>query len=68
MTEHFRPAPGFVQIDRAEYTALKHIMGTQGDMSKLQTMFSGAPRIRENPEAAQEALTVYRKHISRCTT
>jgi hypothetical protein len=40
--------PGFVQMNRVEYTALKHIMRAQGDMSKLQTMFSKAPQFREN--------------------
>ncbi|MGW3251042.1 hypothetical protein ACWDCX_10740 [Streptomyces fungicidicus] len=54
--------PGFVQMNRVEYTALKHIMRAQGDMSKLQTMFSKAPQFRENPEAVQKALTLYRKY------
>lgn len=56
--------PGFVQMNRVEYTALKHIMRAQGDMSKLQTMFSKAPQFRENPEAVQKALTLYRKYYS----
>ncbi|GAA3498213.1 hypothetical protein GCM10019016_053160 [Streptomyces prasinosporus] len=56
--------PGFVQMNRVEYTALKHIMRAQGDMSKLQTMFSKAPQFRENPEAVQKALALYRKYYS----
>jgi hypothetical protein len=56
--------PGFVQMNRVEYTALKHIMRAQGDMSKLQTMFSKAPQFRDNPEAVQKALTLYRKYYS----
>ncbi|MEU4873345.1 hypothetical protein [Streptomyces sp. NPDC021608] len=56
--------PGLVEMNRVEYTALKHIMRADGDMSKLQTMFSKAPQFRDNPEAVQKALDLYRKYYS----
>ncbi|MER6786838.1 hypothetical protein ABT330_19855 [Streptomyces sp. NPDC000658] len=56
--------PGFVEMNRVEYSALKEIMRAEGDMSKVQTMFSRAPKFRDNPEAVQKALALYRKYYS----
>ncbi|MEC4016749.1 hypothetical protein [Streptomyces sp. H27-D2] len=56
--------PGLVPLNRVEYTALKHIMRANGDMSKLQVMFSKAPQFRENPQAVEKALALYRKYYS----
>ncbi|MYR56315.1 hypothetical protein GTY54_08670, partial [Streptomyces sp. SID625] len=54
--------PGFIQMDRVEYSALKSIMKADGDLSKLQTMFSKAPQFRENPQAVENAIALYRKY------
>ncbi|MFJ8504630.1 hypothetical protein [Streptomyces avermitilis] len=54
--------PGLVQMDRIEYTALKHIMRANGDLSKLQTMFSKAPQFAQNPQAVQKAIALYRTY------
>ncbi|MER5546430.1 hypothetical protein ACWDBP_47335 [Streptomyces sp. NPDC001233] len=54
--------PGFVEMNRVEYTALKHIMKANGDLSKLQVMFSKAPQFRENPQAVEKAIELYRKY------
>lgn len=57
--------PGLVEMNRAEYTALKAIMQANGDMSKVEKMFSKAPQFRENPQAVEKAIemyALYRKH------
>ncbi|MER6129726.1 hypothetical protein ABT173_45660, partial [Streptomyces sp. NPDC001795] len=56
--------PGFVEMNRVEYTALKHIMKANGDLSKLQTMFSKAPQFRDNPQAVEKAIALYRTYYS----
>ncbi|MEV5983959.1 hypothetical protein AB0L85_02965 [Streptomyces sp. NPDC052051] len=54
--------PGLVEMNRVEYTALKHIMRANGDLSKLEVMFSKAPQFRENPQAVEKAIQLYRKY------
>ncbi|QFR00074.1 hypothetical protein F9278_32365 [Streptomyces phaeolivaceus] len=56
--------PGLVPLNRVEYTALKSIMRVDGDMSKLQTMFSKDPKFSQNPQAIETALALYRKYYS----
>lgn len=56
--------PGLVQMNRVEYTALKHIMKANGDMSKLQIMFTKDPKFSQNPQAVEKALALYRKYYS----
>ncbi|MEW2295733.1 hypothetical protein ABZ719_24005, partial [Streptomyces sp. NPDC006743] len=56
--------PGFIQMDRVEYSALKSIMRADGDLSKVQTMFSKAPQFRENPQAVEKAIALYRKYYA----
>jgi hypothetical protein len=54
--------PGLVEMNRVEYSALKSIMKADGDLSKLQTMFSKAPKFRDNPQAVEKAIALYRKY------
>ncbi|MGV2915077.1 hypothetical protein [Streptomyces alfalfae] len=54
--------PGFLELSRHEYSALKHIMRANGDMSKVETVFSKAPQFRDNPQAVTKALALYRKY------
>ncbi|MGW0775162.1 hypothetical protein ACWD01_16275 [Streptomyces sp. NPDC002835] len=54
--------PGFIDMNRIEYNALKQIMRADGDMSKVQVMFSKAPQFRDNPEAVKKAIDLYRKY------
>ncbi|MFG3282256.1 hypothetical protein [Streptomyces sp. NPDC048111] len=51
--------PGLVEMNRVEYTALKAIMQANGDMSKLEKMFSKAPQFRDNPQAVEKATEMY---------
>ncbi|MFK0180206.1 hypothetical protein ACIQVR_30035 [Streptomyces xanthochromogenes] len=54
--------PGLVEMNRVEYTALKAIMNADGDMSKVQMMFSKAPQFRDNPQSVEKAIAMYRKY------
>jgi hypothetical protein len=54
--------PGFVEMNRVEYRALKEIMRANGDWSRVEVMFSKAPLFRENPQAVEKALDLYRKY------
>ncbi|GGV58365.1 hypothetical protein GCM10010277_60970 [Streptomyces longisporoflavus] len=54
--------PGLVEMNRVEYLALKHIMKAEGDMSRLQTMFSKDPKFRGNPQSVEKAIRLYRKY------
>ncbi|MEV6963443.1 hypothetical protein AB0M97_30695, partial [Streptomyces sp. NPDC051207] len=54
--------PGFVEMNRVEYSALKAIMRADGDLSKVETMFSKAPQFRENPLSVEKAKELYRKY------
>ncbi|MFE1029330.1 hypothetical protein ACFW5I_33105 [Streptomyces sp. NPDC058818] len=56
--------PGLVQMNRVEYSALKAIMRANGDMSKVQVMFTKAPQFRQNPQAVEKAIGLYRKYYS----
>ncbi len=56
--------PGFVELDRVQYNALKQIAANGGDISKCQKMFDNDPKFKNNPEKIQEALALYRTYCS----
>ncbi|MFE2186019.1 hypothetical protein [Streptomyces sp. NPDC059455] len=56
--------PGLVPMNRVEYEALKAIMKVNGDLGKLEKMFSNAPKFTENPGAVQKAIDMYREYYS----
>ncbi|TBO55282.1 WXG100 family type VII secretion target [Streptomyces kasugaensis] len=54
--------PGIVSLDRVEYDALKQITRVDGDISKLEKLFSNAPKFKNNPQAVEKALELYRTY------
>ncbi|WP_438486223.1 WXG100 family type VII secretion target [Streptomyces sp. S186] len=54
--------PGIVNLDRIEYDALKQITRVDGDVSKLEKLFSNAPKFKNNPQAVEKALELYRTY------
>ncbi|MFJ3515438.1 MULTISPECIES: hypothetical protein [unclassified Streptomyces] len=55
---------GFIQLDRVEYSALKAIMRADGDLSKVEMMFSKNPKFAENPKSVQRMIDLYREYYS----
>ncbi|MGA5168995.1 MULTISPECIES: hypothetical protein [Streptomyces] len=56
--------PGFINLNRVEYAALKAIMKAGGDMTKVQVMFTRAPKFAENPHYVRRAIDLYREYYS----
>ncbi|MFD5621875.1 hypothetical protein [Streptomyces yangpuensis] len=56
--------PGFINLDRVEYSALKAIMRADGDLSKVEVMFSKNPKFKENPESVQRMIDLYREYYA----
>lgn len=56
--------PGFINLDRVEYSALKAIMRADGDLSKVEMMFSKNPKFKENPESVQRMIDLYREYYA----
>ncbi|MCK7623014.1 WXG100 family type VII secretion target [Streptomyces sp. RS10V-4] len=54
--------PGIVNLDRIAYDALKQITRVDGDVSKLEKLFSNAPKFKNNPQAVEKALELYRTY------
>ncbi|WP_059013501.1 hypothetical protein [Streptomyces specialis] len=54
--------PGIINLNRIEYDALKQIARANGDIDRLQKMFDNNPKFRENPQAVQRAIDLYREY------
>jgi len=54
--------PGIMELDRVEYDALKQISRVDGELNKLEKMFSNNPKFRNRPDAIEKAINLYRTY------
>ncbi|MFE1560273.1 hypothetical protein ACFW6V_35445, partial [Streptomyces sp. NPDC058734] len=54
--------PGFINLNRFEYSALKAIMRADGDWSKVAKMFEMDPNFRKYPDIPPRMFALYREY------